>query len=265
MIITEKEKEMECRAEKMTWNQLTEKAKNDEIAIIPFGTTERHGNHLPMETDAAIASEVARRTGGKCGAVVFPTIPFGIIETTAFPGLFLSEHTYQKLIREVTLSIESIGFSKILFLSGHHENNPSIFSIMKELSAEKPEKRIYCLAHCMTLIGQIIPEIIKNRHIGHSDFRETSLMLAIDPDAVRMSDAKQITDISFPITNDLKSIGIHKVQLENGSVNLCHKIKEITQNGGYGEFFVSSKETGDKILEELSDYLSKIIREMKKL
>lgn len=256
---------MECRADKMTWTQLIEKARDGEIAIIPFGTTERHGNHLPMGTDAAIAAEVARLTAEKSGAVIFPTVPFGIIETTAFPGIFLSELTYQRLIREVTLAIESFGFYKILFLSGHHENNPSIFSIMKELSAEMPDKRIFCLAHCMTLIGQITPEIIANRHIGHSDFRETSLMMAIDSNAVRINDATQVEEISFPITTDLRSIGIHKVKLKNGSVYLCHQIEDLTRYGGYGQIIDSSKETGENILLKLSDYLSKIIQEMKKM
>jgi creatinine amidohydrolase/Fe(II)-dependent formamide hydrolase-like protein len=256
---------MECRAEKMTWTQLTGRARDGEIAIIPFGTTERHGNHLPMGTDAAIAAEVARWTAEKSGAVVFPIVPFGIIETTAFPGIFLSGHIYQELIREVTLSIESFGFYKILFLSGHHDNNPSILNVMKELAAEKPGKRVFCLVHCMTLIGEIIPEIIANRHIGHSDFRETSLMLAIDSSTVHMNDATQVEEINVPITNDLISIGIHKAKLESGSVYLCHQIEDITKNGGYGQLNGSCKETGENIILSLSDYLSKIIQEMKKM
>ena len=75
------------------------------MKLLSFLLVQLNGMGITFQigTDAAIAAEVARWTAEKSGAVVFPTVPFGIIETTAFPGIFLSGHIYQELIREVTL------------------------------------------------------------------------------------------------------------------------------------------------------------------
>jgi creatinine amidohydrolase len=256
---------MEYRVSKMTWDQLKDKSRESGVAILPFGTTERHRQHLPMETDAAIATKIAEITGRKSGAAVFPTIPFGIIESTAFPGIFLSQETYHRLLKEIVFAIEAIGFFKILFLSGHHQNNPTIFSVMKELYAEKPDKRVYCMAHCMTLIGEIMPAFIRNRKIGHADFRETSLMLAIEEATVHMGKVDQMALIDAPLAGGLKSVGIHCAQFREGGVKLCHEIQSVTEYGGYGQLEGSSKAAGMEIIEKLSDYLSKLIGELKNL
>jgi creatinine amidohydrolase len=256
---------MEPEAAKMTWDELNDRAISRGVALIPAGSTERHGKHLPMETDSATASEVAHRVGEKTGAVVFPSLTYGISEHPAFHGVFLSNSTYSSLVRNVCLGIESLGFRKILFLSGHGPNNPCIFAVLKELFEERPKDRLLGLAHCMTLVNQLMPDLIRGRHIGHSDFRETSIMLAIDDRHVHLDRASDLGKIAKPFAGKLESIGVHLIGLDEGKMNLCHEVGELEIHGGYGQVQGASREQGEKMITILADFLSRIVDELFKI
>jgi creatinine amidohydrolase len=256
---------MESRAAKMTWDELDERAKDIGVAIIPAGATERHGKHLPMETDSATAFEVACRVGDRTGAVVFPTLSYGIIEHPAFHGVFLSESTYSSLVKEVCLGVESLGFKKILFVSGHGPNNPSILRVLKELFKDEPKGRLFCMAHCMTLVSQLMPDFVKGRLTGHSDFRETSVILAIDEKHVRSKRTSGPERIGKSFAGQLESVGVHLIGLDEGRINLCHNIHELEIEGRYGDVNGASREQGKKVLSVLADFLGRVVDELRKI
>jgi creatinine amidohydrolase len=256
---------MESRAAKMTWDELNDKAESIGVAIIPAGSTERHGNHLPMETDTATAFEVACLVGDRTGAAVFPSLNYGIIEHPAFQGVFLSDNAYSSLVREVCLGVESLGFQKILFISGHGPNNSCIFKVLRELFKEESKGRLFCMAHCMTLVSQLMPDFVVGRHTGHSDFRETSIMLALDEKHVHLEKASGPERIAKPFAGQLQSVGVHVIGLDEGRINLCHNIRDLETDGGYGQVGGASREQGEKALSILADYLSRIVNELQKI
>ena len=256
---------MESRVAKMTWDELNDKAKSIGVAIIPAGSIERHGKHLPMETDAATAFDVACRVGARTGAAVFPSLNHGIIEHPAFQGVFLSDSTYSSLVREVCIGVESLGFKKILFISGHGPNNPCIFKVLKELFEERPRERLFCMAHCMTLVNQLMPDFVVGRHTGHGDFRETSIMLAIDEKHVYQEKASGPEKIAKTFAGVLESVGVHLIGLDEGRISLCHNIHELEIDGGYGQVKGASKVQGEKVLTILADFLSRVIEELHKI
>ena len=256
---------MECEAAKMTWDVLQEKAQSIGVALIPAGTTERHGHHLPMETDAVTAYEVARRVGSRTGAVVFPNLNYGVVEHPAFHGVFLSSHTYLSLVKEVCLGIESLGFQKILFISGHGPNNAPILNVLKELYEERPKERLFGMAHCLTLLNQLMPGFIEGRPVGHGDFRETSIMLALDEGHVQMEKASGPERIQGPITDKLESAGVHLMGMDEGTLNICHGLEDLERHGAYGQISGASKEQGETILETLADFISGVVEEFRNI
>jgi len=249
----------------LTWDELLARAKRTGVALVPAGSTERHGSHLPMGTDAATAREVARRVGRKTGAVVFPTLTYGVSEHPAFQGAFLSDETFSAVVRELCRGIEKMGFRKILFISGHGPNNSGILSVLKELFEERPGQRLLGLAHCMTLVNQLMPDFVKDRPTGHSDFRETAIMLAINAKQVHTEKAHISEKISKKFSGNLKSTGVHLVGLERASIHLCHSIDELDTYGGYGQINGASKEDGEKILTVLSDFLCRVVDELRRI
>jgi len=249
----------------MTWDELDSKAKNTGVALIPAGSTERHGRHLPMETDSATAVEVARRVGENTDAVVFPCLDYGVMEHPAFKGAFLSERTYTSVVKEVCLGVEKLGFRKILFISGHGPNNACILNALKELFLEKPKERLLGLAHCMTLINQLMPDLVGERQVGHSHFRETSIMLAIDEAHVYPDQAVGVEAISGKFAGNLESVGVHLVGLDKGRIHLCHESEQLKAQGCYGQVQSASKAEGENILEVLADFLSRMVVELEKI
>ena len=256
---------MDFEAGKMTWEVLQEKAQDIGVALIPAGTTERHGHHLPMETDAATAYGVACRVGARTGAVVFPNLNYGAVEHPAFRGVFLSNTTYSSLLREVCLGVESLGFQKILFISGHGPNNAPILHVLKELYGERPKERLFGMVHCLTLLNQLMPDFIQDRPIGHGDFRETSIMLAIAESNVQMDKASDPGKIKGSIKGKLESAGVHLIGSGEGKMNICHANEDLEKHGAYGQVSGSSKEEGEKILETLADFISGVVEELRKI
>lgn len=256
---------MSIEVEELTWDELRERAEHIGVAIVPAGSTEQHGNHLPMGTDAATAREVAVRVGNKTGAVVFPTLTYSPMEHPAFHGVFLSEATFSAVVRELCRGIEKAGFRKILFISGHGPNNACIFSVMRQLYEERPGRQLLGLAHCMTLINQLLPDFVKDRPTGHSDFRETSIMLAIDETRVHPELANVPEKISGTFSGRLESVGVHLVGLGQGRIQLCHSPDDLDAHNGYGQVKGASKADGEKILTVLSDYLGQVVDEMRRV
>lgn len=256
-------KKMTCKAVNLTWDELELEAKQGSVALVPAGSTERHGRHLPMGTDSATADEIARRVGEKTGAIVFPNLDYGVREHPAFCGVFLSDQLYTSLVREICLGLETLGFKKILFISGHGPNNPCIFSALKTLFEEKPAQRLFGIAHCMTLINQLMPEFVSGRPIGHSDFRETSIMLAIDQALVRSTETAGPEVIQKKFSGQLESTGVHIVGLEKGYIHLCHINDDLETHGGYGRVRGASKEQGEEVLNVLTDFLCRVVIDLK--
>ena len=256
---------MTFKATDLTYDELDSRANSMGVALIPAGSTERHGKHLPMKTDSATAVEVANRVGEQTGAVVFPSLDYGIKEHPAFRGVFLSDKTYSALVREVCLGIQSLGFKKILFISGHGPNNSCIFKVLKELYEEKPNQHLLGMAHCMTLVNQLMPDLVKDQNLGHSDFVETSVMLSIDGKHVYPERFVGPEKLERQIGEELKIEDIHLVGIDKGRIQLLHNNKEMETHGGYGNVNSASKEKGDKVLTVLVDFLSRLVNELQKI
>jgi len=249
----------------MTYDELDSKAKKIGVALVPAGSLERHGKHLPMKTDSATAFEVARRVGDKTGAVVFPCLDYGITEHPAFRGVFLSDKTYSSVVKEICLGIQKLGFKKILFISGHGPNNSCIFKVLKELFERQPNQYLLGMAHCMTLVNQLMPNYVADQSLGHSDFVETSVMLAIDEKHVYPERYEGPEKLERIIGKKLRIMDVHLVGLENGRINLFHNNQELELHGGYGNVSNASKESGENVLSVLVDFLSQLVNELHKI
>jgi creatinine amidohydrolase len=256
---------MISKATEMTYDELERRAKSHGVALIPAGATERHGKHLPMKTDSATAAEVARRVGDKTGAVVFPGLDYGIMEHPAFRGVFLSDSTYSSLVKDVCMGVEKLGFNKILFISGHGPNNSCIFKVLKELFEKRPSDLLLGMAHCMTLVNQLLPDFVAGQNLGHSDFVETSVMLAIDEEHVYPEKYAGPEKLERNLGNDLKIVDVHLVGLDKGRINLLHNNNELETHGGYGHVSRASKAHGENVISVLVDFLSRVVNDLLKI
>ena len=92
-------------------------------AIIPVGSIEQHGAHLPISTDSDIVTEIASRLAKKCGFIVLPTISYGVsFEHEPLFNTSLKADNLKKILEDIIFSLEKNHIKKIFILNGHHGN-----------------------------------------------------------------------------------------------------------------------------------------------
>lgn len=127
----------------LIWNEMTREeiaaARNAEaVVVVPVGAIEQHGIHLPVDTDAFLATEICRRAilnldGNE--AVLGPTLNFGFSpHHRAHAGtISLRLSTYLAVLRDIAVSILDTGFTKVLFVNGHGGNSAPLRSLVTEM------------------------------------------------------------------------------------------------------------------------------------
>ena len=99
--------------------------------IIPVGSLEQHGAHLPITTDSDIVTEIASRLAKKCGFIVFPTVSYGVSEEHA--PLFNASVTttaLRTILANTILSLIENGITSIIILNGHHGNIKTLLRLV---------------------------------------------------------------------------------------------------------------------------------------
>ena len=171
--------------------EFAEYAQGGGIVMVPIGSTEQHGLHLPIDTDCHTAEYVARRAARlveEAPVLVTPTLAYGISpHHMAFPGtITLRLETLTRLLGDVCECIVAHGFERILFLNGHGGNADALGAITLEL-----RHRLDRQIRAITWFDLVHPTMDALREgpgneIGHSGELETSAMLYLDAEAVRV-------------------------------------------------------------------------------
>jgi creatinine amidohydrolase len=183
--------------EQLTWPDVKAVLENGfTTVIIPVGSTEQHGPHLPLSTDSlhtlAMLEEVARRLQ----ALLAPLVPIGCSDHhLAFPGtLSVTRQTLGYVIRDYCHSLMRHGFRNILIYSGHGGNAEPLASIIADVQRELPSTRIigctdWSIYENTLLQHAAVMGIDATIAGGHSGELEASMMLAIRPELVHMERA----------------------------------------------------------------------------
>lgn len=160
-------------------------------AILPVGSFEQHGPHLPLDTDNIIAAAMARETARRSTGIVLPTLAVGYAWVwRGKPGtLSLRFDTYRSVIRDVAESLEGWGIRALFVLSGHGANP----QVVKHALREEIEGRLGIRVLNSLYLGLAEMRAEASSPGWGDDFHaeeiETSLMLALAPELVRMERA----------------------------------------------------------------------------
>lgn len=177
----------------MYWNTADEIMNtNPEIAIIPVGSVEQHGPHLPVMTDWAIATEIGNRVAKKMNAFLVPALPISTCrEQMGKKGsVWMEPITFYYMMNDIVLSLKEQGFKKVGILPCHG----GIFimtPLVRDLNAKfNPDLMVAVSAidnHYPQLYREGLYETEGELHAGEI---ETSQMLAIAPETVRREKAE---------------------------------------------------------------------------
>jgi creatinine amidohydrolase len=212
--------------------------KSNTAAIIPVGSIEQHGPHLPVSTDTDIVSEIAKLVSEKCNFFLLPTISYGIsFEHAPLFNISLKGKTLQKILIDICISLSSNNIKTIFIINGHHGNLKSLENLDKKiklLSKKKIRVFVFSYWHFM------------KQEFDHAGFVETSLMLAISK-KVKMNLAKK-GFIPKNLTQKEKS-RLSKLASKS--------FPSVTSNGVWGDPTKATAKDGKRLLSEIMRNLAK--------
>ena len=212
--------------------------KKKQVAIIPIGSIEQHGPHLPISTDSDIVSEVAKKLADKKGYLLLPTVTYGTsFEHAPFFNLSIRESTLRTVLIDLCTSLLENNIKTVFIINGHHGNLKSIKNIdVKLQKILKNKLKVIPLSYWHFMCGDF----------DHAGFVETSLMLAISKN-VKMKLAKKGLITDKMTKQEIAKIG----RLANQS------FPKATKNGVWGDPTKATKRDGRIILAEIIENLSK--------
>lgn len=246
---------------RMSWPKVQEALKKSDIAIVPVGSTEQHGRHMPVDNDHYVAFQmakaVAERLKGKVSVVVCPAIPYGISpHHMGFPGtVTVQTATFIAMMKDISRSLVEHGFRKILFVNGHGGNTAALQTVVSDM---RVETGAYFYQTDWWHLGADIIVKICSPPVFHAEETETSVSMAMGQ-TVELSEARDSmikTESSF-INYDVCA---PPPQI-SGALPL---MKEMTENGTIGYASRASREKGVKIMDTVTERICQFLVEISK-
>jgi len=232
-----------------TWKEIRDAFKRGVVVILPVGSTEAHGPHLPLSTDVIISEEMSQRAAEKLNVqgietLVLPAISYSVTDFSAdFPGtISISKQTATAVVYDICRSLYAQGARLIAIANSHlePEHVASINEAIEKIKQETgraiafPDKRKRRWAQTLT-------EEFR-RGDCHAGSYETSLVMAARPELVREEIRRSLESVPISIAGKIKE----------GASNF-------TEAGGTEAYFgdprSASREEGAATYEALSDML----------
>jgi creatinine amidohydrolase len=241
----------------LTWTDVAQMPDRANVVMLqPIGAIEQHGPHLPLIVDAAIATAVLGKALGQLGsqipAYALPPLYYGKSnEHWHFPGtLTLSASTLIALLTEVAESLYRAGFRKFVLVNAHGGQPQVLEIVARDLHQKYPDFQVFPL-----FIWNVPNEATslltpKEAELGiHAGDAETSLLLSILPDTVKMDAAVQ----EYP--RDLPS----SLLSMEGKLPFAWVTKDLSDSGVLGDPTTATKEKGDRLLASLVEGWTQVI------
>jgi creatinine amidohydrolase len=245
----------------LTWTEIHAlRDKSNIVLIQPIGAIEQHGPHLPLIVDAAIGVAVLGKALEKLEpdipAYALPPLYYGKSnEHWHFPGtITLTAQTLMTLLMEVATSLYRAGFRKLVLMNSHG-GQPQVMEIVaRDLHQKYDDFMVFPLFTWRVPhnAGEMLSA--KEKELGiHAGDAETSLMLSVLPDQVKMERAVAEYPHGLP-EDSLLSM--------EGKLPFAWTTRDLSRSGVLGDPTVATKEKGDRILDSVSEGWVKTIRDI---
>ncbi|WP_320130666.1 creatininase family protein [uncultured Sphaerochaeta sp.] len=246
----------------VTWPKAEQYFKQSDMVIIPIGSIECHGRHMPLGTDTMIPDKILELVEKQNDHVmIIPTIPYGACESLwPFPGTInLGSDLLYQLVKQIVMNLKRHGARKFLVLNGHGGNIKALERIGLELDSQG------CM---MALLNwwQNVWEMNPSWKGGHGGGEETAAVLAIDPGLVDKTQIElplEMKDVSATIL----ASGFNTVKFKDVTLTIPRLTNHITDNGWIGTDHpkYATEAWGTEMLQAMADYIVSFIEEFEKV
>jgi creatinine amidohydrolase len=216
----------------LTWPEVAELAAAGALLAVPMGSTEQHGPHLPLSTDADLAMALCEHLAAELPDVLIaPPVPYGSSgEHAGFAGtVSIGQDATELLALELARSAGET-FSRLLFVSGHGGNAEPLGRAIARLHAESRD------------VGFFQPDWAKGD--AHAGREETAMLLALRPGIVRME---------FSAPGERRPLSELMPRLR------AQGVRAVSRSGVLGDPTAATAAAGAQLLGELGDALVRYV------
>jgi creatinine amidohydrolase/Fe(II)-dependent formamide hydrolase-like protein len=244
--------------QELTWPEAEKRLEEVDVALLPVGSIEQHGPHLPLDSDAFDAEYLAHKVAEKCSdpkPLVFPLIPYGVsYHHEGFSGtISISPDTLSRFVYEIGMGAARQGITKLLIINGHGGNSPALNFAAQMINRD---------AHIFTCVdtGETsdpdVDALAETPNDVHAGEIETSTTLAVRPDQVRMEKARTfIPQFSSSYLNFTSK----------RRVNWYAHTARISPEGVLGDPSKASRDKGKRIWHLMITNLVELVEDLKGL
>ena len=248
-------------AREYLWGELTypeaeARFKEVDIAILPVGSIEQHGPHLPLDNDAFDAFYLSQRIAEACSdpkPLVLPLLPYGVsYEHDEFKGtISISNDALSHLVYEIGMSVARNGINKIVIINGHGGNTPALNYAAQMITRDA---RIFVCVDTGETSDVDIYRIVDTPNDIHAGEIETSTALAVRPHLVKLDRAvKSIPRFSSRYLNFTSKRG----------VSWYVYTKRISKTGVIGDPTRASRDKGEQFWRVMIAHLVALVEDLK--
>lgn len=238
-----------------------------QVAIVPLGSVEQHGPHLPVGTDMILAEAFATAIA-TCEAPTLPVSPFGASqEHASYPGtLTVPDQPLQMMWESIISSIASAGVRKVILLNAHGGQTPNAEIVARNARFSINPSVLAVTVNLQVLLQEVASSIFSNnstygkaweweaRYGIHGGLLETALMMHLHPRYVKYESATNFLPRNGTRTSALEPHGRY--------VSYGWRAEDLTSSGALGDASLASSQAGAELFEATRQKLDIIVSDL---
>jgi creatinine amidohydrolase len=232
-----------------TWPELGDYFENESLAIVPLGSTEQHGPHLPLATDHLIAEGLAREAADRTGYLCTPTIDIGVSpHHRQFDGtMWVDAPVFRDYVESLTRNLAYHGIDRVVYVNAHGGNVEHLREVGRRL---RDEEVVYAVEW---MWNDSIPELVDDlfeQNGPHGGPKETAMIQYLRPELVREDRLA-----------DARDDGVESVEAADTTkhgARTYYDAIENSDNGVFGDQRDATAEKGEEMFEAATDQLVRL-------
>ncbi|WP_066412486.1 creatininase family protein [Halorubrum aethiopicum] len=250
------------RLDELTWREVDSALEETRTLLLPVGSVEQHGHHLPLGVDVFMPEAIGALVAERVPALLAPPIPYGVTPHHTFkPGtVTVSTETFQRYVFDVCDSAADWGIEHVLLVNGHYlAQDPELEIVVRRLRTESDVEAFH--VPLVELFADVAEEIRTGEVSFHASEFETSIMLELFPELVDMDAATAVDPPaeSLPLT-DYDALGENEV----GWAFTADEMASITPAGNVGDPTVATAEKGAALVDAAVSDVVTLIEELER-
>lgn len=250
----------------LTWPEINAAVAAQKVLLLPIGSTEQHGRHLPLDVDNLLATGVclAAAHADPARILVAPTIPYGFnVHAIDFPGtVHVAYDHFVEYVLDVVKSFAYHGFKRIVIVDGHGSNEHLLEFVGRRAILETDALvSSFMWWNMLRVDPAFLPSVRESVFpggAGHACEIETSLYLHLAPEKVQMDKC----DDTITFHNQHGATGFRWFDaFGSGPVRLVEWTSSYTPTGVVGQPSLATAAKGQRILDEAVKHLTAWVAE----